>query len=122
MRKKLVVLILCVIALVSLSGLNIDVSASTITVPDDYPTIQEAINNAADGDTVFVKTGTYYEHVVVNKTVSLVGENSDMTIIDGNGTGHVVNITRDNVNVTNFTVRKGGSGAAAAARTCRGAC
>jgi len=42
--------------------------ASTITVPDDYSTIQEAINNAAEGDTVFVKAGTYYEHVVVDRS------------------------------------------------------
>jgi parallel beta-helix repeat protein len=48
-------------------------SQTQITVPDDYPTIQEAINHADDGDTIVVKAGTYYEHVVVNKSVSLVG-------------------------------------------------
>jgi pectin methylesterase-like acyl-CoA thioesterase len=44
----------------------------TIIVPDDYPTIQAAINAANDGDTIFVKIGTYYEHVVVNKSLSLI--------------------------------------------------
>jgi pectin methylesterase-like acyl-CoA thioesterase len=38
-----------------------------ITVPDDYQSIQEAINNADGGDTVFVRKGAYYEHLVVNK-------------------------------------------------------
>ena len=82
--------------------------ASTITVPDDYSTIQEAINNAVDGDTVFVKTGTYYEHIIVNRTVTLVGEDASTTIIDGSDTGHVVYIVQDNVNITGFTVRNSG--------------
>jgi parallel beta-helix repeat protein len=80
-----------------------------IVVPDDYLTIHEAINGAADGDTVFVKNGTYYEHVVVNKTVNLVGEESSATIVDGNGTGRVIDIVSDNVNLTGFTVQRSGS-------------
>ena len=75
----------------------------------DFDTIQEAIDKAADGDTVFVKAGTYCEHVVVNKTVSLVGEDVSATIIDGNSTGHVLNVVSDNVNVTGFTVQNSGS-------------
>ncbi len=75
----------------------------------DFATIQEAINNAVDGDTIFVNAGTYYEHVVVNKTLSLVGEDVRTTIIDGNGTGHVINIVGDQVNVTGFTVQKSGN-------------
>jgi parallel beta-helix repeat protein len=82
---------------------------TTIVVPSDFATIQEAINNAADGDTVFVNAGTYYEHVVVNKTVSLIGEDVNTTVIDGNGTGHVVHVLSSRVNVTGFTVRNGGS-------------
>jgi len=77
----------------------------TIIVPDDYPTIQEAINAASDGDTIFVRSGTYYEHVVVNKTVSLIGENRSNTIIDGSWLGTVVNITENNVKVTGFTIQ-----------------
>jgi len=65
---------------------------ATITVPDDYPTIQEAINYANDGDTVFVRNGTYYENVVVNKTVSLIGESKDGVIIDGSGVGNTLEV------------------------------
>jgi parallel beta-helix repeat protein len=77
--------------------------------PADFDTIQEAINAASDGDTILVNAGTYYEHVAVNKTLSLVGEDVKTTIIDGNGTGHVINILSDNVNVTGFTVQKSGN-------------
>jgi len=81
----------------------------TITVPDDYPTIQEAINNANEGDTVFVRNGTYYEHLNVNKTIELLGENRNATIIDGSSTGTVVLLRRDNITIQNFTIRNSGS-------------
>ena len=84
--------------------------ATEIIVPDQYSTIQAAINHANDGDTVFVKAGTYYEHVVVNTTIALIGENRDTVIIDGGWTGVVVNITRNDVNMTGFTVRRSGTG------------
>ena len=80
---------------------------AAIIVPDDYPTIQKAINNAYEGDAIFVRSGKYYENLSVNKTVSLVGENKYDTIIDGNFTGTVIGITANNVNVTNFTIRNG---------------
>jgi parallel beta-helix repeat protein len=79
-----------------------------LVVPDDYPTIQEAINGANNGDTVFVRAGTYYEHVVVNKTVSLLGEGVSMTIVDGSGTGNVFAITKDSVTIADFTVQNSG--------------
>ncbi len=79
------------------------------TVPDDYPTIQDAINHATVGDIVLVRSGAYYEHIVVNKTISLVGEDVSTTIIDGNETGRVIDIISDNVNFTGFTVQRSGS-------------
>jgi len=83
-------------------------SKTAIMVPDDYPTIQEAIDNAQEGDTITVKAGTYYEYVVVNKSVSLIGENKETTIIDGNSNGTVVRIKADNVSISGFTVQNCG--------------
>jgi parallel beta-helix repeat protein len=76
--------------------------------PADFDNIQEAINNASSGDTVFVHIGTYYEHVVINKTITLVGEDNNFTIIDGNETNNVIRISANNVTVKSFTVRKSG--------------
>jgi len=39
----------------------------TIYVPDDYSTIQKAVNHAQPGDTIIVRDGTYVENIVINK-------------------------------------------------------
>jgi len=83
----------------------VEASSSTIWVPDSYTTIQEAIDKANEGDTIFVRATTYYEHVIVDKALSLVGENKDDTIIDGEGTGTVVEIRANNVTLRNFTIQ-----------------
>lgn len=76
----------------------------TLNVPEDYPTIQTAINAAYDGDAILVSPRVYYEHVVVNKTVSLIGENRETTIIDGIGSGSIVSVRDDNVVIANLTI------------------
>ncbi len=60
----------------------VNAESNTIVVPDDYSSIQEAINNAIEGNTIFIKKGTYVENPVVNKSVSLIGEDRDSTVID----------------------------------------
>ncbi|MCW3984911.1 MAG: right-handed parallel beta-helix repeat-containing protein [Candidatus Bathyarchaeota archaeon] len=72
-----------------------------------YSSIQEAINSADGGDTIYVSSGTYYENVVVNKSVSLIGEDKNTTIIDGDQTGTVVRVTEDNVTIKGFTIQSG---------------
>ncbi|MHA2163168.1 MAG: NosD domain-containing protein [Candidatus Thorarchaeota archaeon] len=76
----------------------------------NYTTIQSAIDAANAGDIVYVYNGTYSEHVIVDKTLSLVGEARDITIIDGGETPETVNITADWVNLTSITVMGGGAG------------
>jgi len=76
--------------------------------PANFTKIQDAINNASSGDTVFVHTGIYHENVVINKTITLVGEDSNSTIIDGNETGDVIHIIANDVTVKGFTVTKSG--------------
>jgi parallel beta-helix repeat protein len=80
-----------------------------IVVPDEQPTIQAAINIASSGDTVYVKTRVYYENVIVNKSINLVGENRETTIIDGQWRGAVITITVSNVIVSGFTIRNSDS-------------
>ena len=74
--------------------------------PADFRWIQDAINAAGSGDTIFVRAGTYYESLVINKAVSLVGEQKETTIIDGLGvSGSIIYVRSDNVTINSFTVR-----------------
>ena len=72
-------------------------------------TIQEGINNAPSGDTVFVYNGIYYEDVNINKKINLIGEDRNNTIIDGGGNSYELSISASYVNVTGFTFRNGGA-------------
>ncbi|UCF08094.1 MAG: right-handed parallel beta-helix repeat-containing protein, partial [Thermoplasmata archaeon] len=78
---------------------------------NDSASIQDAIDyNATDGDTVFVWRGTYNESIIVNKTITLQGEDRNITIINGTGTADTVFIDRNLVNVTGFTITNGTKG------------
>jgi parallel beta-helix repeat protein len=77
----------------------------------NYTNIQDAIDDASDGDTVFVydDLSPYNENLVVDKSISLIGEDGNTTIIDGNNLGNVVYISADGVNISKFTIQNCGS-------------
>jgi parallel beta-helix repeat protein len=68
-----------------------------------YSSIQAAIDNATDGETVYVSKGLYNERLSVSKSIKLVGENSSATII--NGTATVLSVNADNVSLSDLTIR-----------------
>jgi len=73
--------------------------------PGNYRKIQDAINNASDGDTVYVYAGTYFENIVVYHEITVLGENKDTTIIDGYETDDVVHIVGIGIHFSGFTVQ-----------------
>ncbi len=124
MNKRVDAIVITVLMLLSLVVIIVHIAPrvtapTTLYVDDDntgfedgsqanpYNTIQEGIDNASSGDTVFVYNGTYYENVVVNKTISLIGEDKDNTTVDGNGTGYAMVASSDWVNITGFTFTNG---------------
>jgi nitrous oxidase accessory protein len=81
----------------------------TITVPDDYQKIQEAVNAAEVGDTIFVKAGTYNEdYVALSKSVSLVGDNQKSVICYHSSLGIIVKA--NDVHLTGFTITSSEAG------------
>ncbi|MFZ2071412.1 MAG: hypothetical protein WAV32_07450, partial [Halobacteriota archaeon] len=97
---------------------NVSLSSATIYVPDNYTTIQAAVDAASPGDTIIVIDGTYIENVDVSKRLTIKSENgAEKTIVQAaNPDDHVFEVTADYVNISGFTVK----GTAETAFTCAG--
>ena len=113
-KKAIIVLAVLILMLIVGAALYVETlrpSHRTLTVPDDYATIEWALGNATSGDTVYVKSGTYNERsFVIDKPLSLVGEDSNNTILVGGveeiqGGGSTVAVEADNVTVSGFTIK-----------------
>jgi parallel beta-helix repeat protein len=102
-------LVLVVIATM-LGGLSASVRKAeappaTIYVPDNYPTIQAAVDAASPGNTIIVRDGTYMEHVTVTKTLTLESENgAQSTIINAQSQGSPIEIQASSCVIDGFTV------------------
>jgi len=77
----------------------------------NYTNIQDAIDNASDGDLIYVYKGAYNELLHINKSIILLGENRNETMIIGNydvvnvdKERVVITISADNVIISGFTV------------------
>ena len=89
----------------------IELPVHNINTGEDFLTIQEAIDDydTLNGHTIFVDNGTYFENVVVDKSINLIGENRNNTVIDGNYNDDVVSIFADDVSLTGFTIQHSGN-------------
>ena len=80
----------------------------------DYLRIQDAVNDTGDGDTVYVHSGLYSENVVIDRTIDLIGEERNTTIIDANSVvplysyPGVVILNSDGISLRGFTIQHGG--------------
>ena len=113
--KKIVGSIIIAILLVSLSIVVNSVSAQKeVWVDDDFNrstpgwgtthfnSIEDGINNVDTNGTVYVAAGMYNENLIINKSLWIVGEGSDITIIDGNC--RVIN-NKKTVRISGVTIR-----------------
>lgn len=76
----------------------------------DYLTIHEALEEAVNGTIIRVLNGTYLEHVLVNKSVTIEGLDKSTTWVNGSGYGTVFLVTADKVRITGLTVENSGYG------------
>lgn len=122
--RRLFTLALMLIFCFSILQINSEIGTSeetwvkTLYVDDDgdknYTTIIGALNDASDGDTIYVYNGVYEGYFLINKSIDLIGENKESTIIDGAIiTGYLdlpqlpslIWVRSDNVSITGFTIK-----------------
>lgn len=113
MRQKFLCSKVCT-AILCLAMNALPLFADTIYVPSQYPTIQQGLNAAQSGDTVMVAAGTYPENITwpTRDAIVLISEDGPQTtIIDGSGTGRVINFPSfafsQNTQIIGFTVQNG---------------
>ena len=84
-----------------------NVQAAEIKVKPGYGSLQNAINIAKIGDVLILNSGTYFGSINIDRSLTLSG-NKD-SIIDGEGTGHVIVISAANVVVKGLSVQHSGN-------------
>lgn len=74
--------------------------------PGNYSSIQDAINDANDGDTVFVydDSSPYKENIIIDKSIDLIGEDKDTTVMISKYVDNVISVSSEYVNISNFTI------------------
>jgi parallel beta-helix repeat protein len=72
----------------------------------NYTKIQDAIDNALEGDTVFVYSGLYNENIVINKSIVVSGQDRNTTIIMGGNNSEIIQIKESSVEFKGFTIQK----------------
>ena len=96
---------LVVMAVVLCAGVGVAAGATTWDVhPGEGMPIQDAIDDAEAGDTIYVHAGTYVENLVVRKSLTLVGENRSTTVIDGDGSADIIRVCADGCTISGFTI------------------
>ena len=84
--------------------------------PGNYSRIQDAVDNASNGDTVFVYHGVYNQIpysdacVVIAKSINLIGEDKNTTIINGSRIYDVIDVRANSVQICGFTIQNCGAG------------
>jgi nitrous oxidase accessory protein NosD/PKD repeat protein len=94
-------LLLLICALSFASG---DSTANTLKVPENYPTIQSALDSAGVGDTILVKRGTFNEKVRINKAIHLQGISPGSTVIKSTRSGAIITLLSPGITISDLEV------------------
>jgi parallel beta-helix repeat protein len=103
-------LTLAVLFLLSVSVLPVTAGEHTVAPSGaEFFSIQDAVDWASSGDTIFVESGTYFETLILNKKIILLGVDSGggSPVIDAAQTGNGVDIRVDGCTVERFIIQNG---------------
>jgi len=116
MRKLLIGMIILLLLVPSVVSVSINKTSQskngrTLYVggngPGNYTSIQDAIDDAVNGDTVFVynDSSPYHEELIVDKSIKLIGEDKKSTVIEIFESSAIIQVTGSGVIISDFTIR-----------------
>lgn len=123
-RIRRTITTIAIIALIQITLVTI-VQSVSITQSDDssliivdkngsgqYTSIQEAINQAASGSVIYVKNGEYAEIIQIKKTIQLIGEDKDSTLINpiSEENRYAVYLGAPQIKIKNIAITNGAPG------------
>jgi parallel beta-helix repeat protein len=102
---SLVLVLVFLTSVVTIQSATVKAQSKTIVVPDDYSTIKDAIFYANNGDTVYIKKGTYQEsNLIVDKAISIIGEDRELTIIIGQANSFMLLVNHSQITISGLTL------------------
>jgi len=91
-------------------SLTVEAKNIYVSISDD---LQSSLDSAIDGDIVIISAGEYKGNFIVNRAITIIGENltieDDLTVINANGVGHAIELRNSNITVQNLTITNWGS-------------
>ena len=90
----------------SIAGTRSDWWLVNATGSGDYTHIQWALDNASAGDLILIEGGTYYENVIIDKPIEIIGASANNTTLIGEDTGPVIEILSSGVNISGLNITR----------------
>ncbi|HHF56515.1 MAG TPA: hypothetical protein ENL42_06355, partial [Thermoplasmatales archaeon] len=117
MKRGITCICIFILFILLILYFKVDISGADIIYVDanggkDFTCIQDAIATANSGDTIFIYSGVYYENIIIDKRITLLGEGRDSVIIDGGGSGNVIIVRTNGVEISEVYIRNGGPSSA----------
>ena len=99
------------VAAAALASATASWAQDALRVPQDYPTVQAAIDAATPGATVSVASGTYFVSLTIGKSITLASQSgAAVTTLDGGRVGRVIfarGTGIESVSIVGFTIVNG---------------
>ncbi len=110
MKRKIVILgAIILIFILAIASINEEVFyTKDKTKEKTFLSIQKVIDQANEKDTIKIPETVFNENIYINKSINLIGENKEKSIIDGRKQNSVIFINSEGVTIKNLTIRNSG--------------